>query len=277
MVDRLEYARIKLYMATADTFGERHDDAIANIELALRVFEEECSIIDLGEALIEAGIIYGKAGRLEKSLSAGLRSEVLLENANDLTKAVVYGHLSYDFLACGLLEKAIEIAEEGLKIGQRIDSSRMAWLYFFSATAHNLLGILSEAFGRSSVASHHLASALEQNLKGEQIAKKTDGYYILGAINFGLSLQFLSAGNMQEAVAYQNRFLNLRNQLGQKMEQCLSNERLSLSAAFHSARDQCNQNRVLNSDFYGSKKENDKVLYGFRVITCFILKSKQGS
>jgi tetratricopeptide (TPR) repeat protein len=238
MVDRLEYARIRLYMATADTFGERRGDALANIELALKVFEEECSLTDVGEALIEAGIIYGKAGRLEESLSAGLRSQALLKDGNDLTKVLVYGHLSYDFLACGLLEQAIEIAAEGIKIGQRIDNPRMAWLYFFSATAHNLLGRLSEATGRASEAGQLLAAAIAQNLRGEQIAKKTDGYYILGAIYFGLSMGFLSVGNMQQAVDYQNRFLKLRDQFGVRIEQLLSDEGLSLSAAFHSAKDQ---------------------------------------
>jgi tetratricopeptide (TPR) repeat protein len=237
-VDRLEHARLRLYIATANVFGERRIEAIANAEAALQVFEEEYSIHDVGYALIEAGITYGKVGRLEESIAAGLRSKAILKDADNLTKVLVYGHLSYDFLASGLFQQAIDTASEGIRIGEKIDNSRIAWLYFFSAGAHEFLAGLNAAIGRTLEAGQYLATAIDLNMKGAQIAEKTDGYYILTAIYISLSREYISLGNIKKAEEYVERFVKLRGKFGPNMEKALFPEILGVTAALHTAKGQ---------------------------------------
>jgi len=235
-VDKLEHARVRLYAATADVFAERRCEAVSNIDAALRVFEEEFSLADLAVALVEASIIFAKVGRVEESLSAGLLSEAFFKDGDELTKVLVSGHLSYVFLASGLYQQAICTSSEGIKIGEKIENSRTAWLYFFSAVAHEILAKQSAALGRKDEAAQYLTRAIEHNLKGALIAEKTDGYYILSAIYNSLAGEYVFSGDTSRAEEYLLKFKFLHGKFGPNMERALCYENLSVRAALHAAK-----------------------------------------
>jgi tetratricopeptide (TPR) repeat protein len=235
-VDRLEHARVHLYLATAHLFGERKSKAVEDIETALRVFEEERSLADFGDALVEAGIIFGKSGRVQDSVFAGLLSFAVLKDADDLKKVVAYGHLTYDYLASGLSKEAVDTASEGIRLGEKIDNPRTAWLYFFSAAAKDFLAARCAAFGQTAEAGRYCASAMADYLKGAEIAQKTDGYYILCGICCGLSKEFLTSGNLSKAEEYYGLYRKVRNNFGPNMEMALVPEGLSAEGAIHVAK-----------------------------------------
>jgi tetratricopeptide (TPR) repeat protein len=237
-VDKLEHARVRLYAATAYLFAERRTEAVANIDAALRVFEEENSLPDLADALVEAGIIFGKVGRLEESLSAGLLSQALFKNGDELEKVLVYGHLSYVFLASGLYQQAINTASEGIRIGEKIENPRTAWLYFFSAVANEILAKQSAVLGLKDEAALYLGTSIEHNFKGALIAEKTDGFYILSAIYNSLAAEYIMLGDIPRAEEYLSKFQNIHNKFGANMEKSLSPENLTVRAALHTAKGQ---------------------------------------
>jgi tetratricopeptide (TPR) repeat protein len=254
--DRLEHARVNLYLATTNLFGERRSKAIEHIELALDVFEKEGSVSDLGDALIEAAIIYGKAGKLEKSLCSGLRAQAIFNDKDDLSKMLVCGHLSYAYLACGLFKEALDTASQGINIGEKIDNPRTAWLCFFSAAAKDFLAMQFATTGRTLEAGQMTASAVSDNLKGITIAQKTDGYYILSAISTLLSREFITLGNLPKAEEYYSQYLKVRNNFGPLMEKALVPEGLSVKAAIHLAKGEFAQANGCYEEILAINKDN---------------------
>jgi len=235
-VDRLESARILLYKGTA----ARIEEAVKDIESALKIFESEYSLPDVGNALIEAGICYGEIGRLEEGLAAGLRSLAILENPDDLNKMIIYAHLAYDFLACGFLKESLSYSSEAIKLGEKIDNVRTAWPYVFSAAAHNLLAAQSKLRGAKQEAGEHVKMAIAQLLKAVQYSEKADEYYILSSAYSALLGIFAAIGEITKAEEYDKKISNLRSKFGDKMDGAVLKWYPGAKAALHAARGQWN-------------------------------------
>ena len=141
-------------------------------------------------------------------------------------------------MASGLYQQTISTASEGIRIGEKIENPRTAWLYFFSAVANEVLARQSAVLGLKDEAAKYLATSISHNLKGALIAEKTDGFYILSAIYNSLAAEHIMLGNIPHAEEYLSKFQNLHDKFGPNMEKALSPENLSVRATLHAAKGQ---------------------------------------
>jgi tetratricopeptide (TPR) repeat protein len=233
-VDPLESARIKLYRGTVS----RKDEAVKDIEEALLVFQQEYSLSDIASALVEAGICYGEIGRLEESMNAGLRSLKLSSGKDDLERLIVYGHLVFDFLACGLFNEAVDTASEGIRIGEKIDNPRTGWIHVFSSLAHNFLALESAMSQKFSEASGHMKIAIAQGLKAVEETEKTDGYYISVSAYCALIGESAAIGDIGHSEEYDGKLTKLLERIGPKIDESVLKQLPAAKASLNAARSQ---------------------------------------
>ena len=83
---RLENARIHMNLGRAFSNMGKNNEGLKEMEKALQVFEEECSLPDAARALMGVAIIAVSNDQLEKACVAAVRSVALYEELNDLTR-----------------------------------------------------------------------------------------------------------------------------------------------------------------------------------------------
>jgi tetratricopeptide (TPR) repeat protein len=209
-VDELEVARIKLYQGSV----ARLDEATSVIEGALRVFEAECSVQDIIFALIELGISYAEAGRLEESLLASFRALELSKNSDDRSKVLIFGHISFCLLACGFLDEALDYASKGIAIGEKIENVRTAWIHVFASSAYYYKTSQKTQLKQYPEASNLLNLAISHSKKASSIAEKTEGHYITISAYGLLINQLIAAGIISEALEYEEKLDKLLIKIG---------------------------------------------------------------
>ena len=186
-LDRLEYARLRMYMYSGEIAGE----ALEVVEDALRVFEEEYSLPDVARALAEIVFVYMNEDRLEDELAAGLRSVTLYREMEDLRgELFARSRLGLAFGLAGF-PQAGDIGEKALKIAEKVGDS-------------NLISIL--LLNRSNTYEYvvrDFRAAVSQTLKAAKYAEKTESYYALTNCYSGLVRGYAKLGDIEHAEEFE--------------------------------------------------------------------------
>jgi tetratricopeptide (TPR) repeat protein len=165
--DRLEYARLRVYRGFAAGRMGKTKEAFEDMQVALRVFEEDYSLRDVASALVEILFLYLDEDQVEDELAAGLRSLALYQELEDLRgQMLAHDRLTFPFGTAGLHQEGQYNCEEAIKIAEKVGDYNMI-----------ALGFGNEGMGREFVGD--LKGAVALNLKGAEYAEKTEAYYAL--------------------------------------------------------------------------------------------------
>jgi len=198
--DRLEMARIIGNRAKAWSWSGRGDAKmdLADYNAALRVFEEECSLVDVAEALYRSGTVstFFEDSR-ERGLGQLLRSLAIFRELGEARKELeTRMWLAQGFQCCGLMSEATrensEVIEKGGKMG------------LFNSMAH-------ACWQLSNIYSHRgkLEEALSIALKEFELCNKTDSSYRKGVACAQLAYLYSLNGKLEEADKYFNMLSEL--------------------------------------------------------------------
>jgi KaiC/GvpD/RAD55 family RecA-like ATPase/tetratricopeptide (TPR) repeat protein len=161
--DRLEYARLRLCRGAAGQFAGAKE-AFADVEGALRVFEEDYSLPDVASALALIFFFYNEEDRLEDSLVAILRSVNMYEELEDLRgQLIARARLGVAFGGCGFPQEMADSDEKVFKIGEKIG-------------AYDLIAIRLIGEGMMAARMGDLNGAVALILKAVEYAEKTEEY-----------------------------------------------------------------------------------------------------
>jgi tetratricopeptide (TPR) repeat protein len=198
--DRLEMARIIDNRAKAWAWSGRGDVKmdLADYDAALKVFEEENSLVDVAEALCRSGTVstFFKDLR-EKGLGQLLRSLAIFRELGDVRKeAETTMWLAQGFQAGGLTAEAIREYSSVLVTGRKLG------IFDCMAQACWHLSNISSHSGKPE-------EALSITLKELELCNKTDSSYRQGAACAQLAYLYSLSGNLQKADKYFNRINKL--------------------------------------------------------------------
>ena len=162
--DRLEYARFRLQRGFMAHNMGKNEHAFADIDEALRLFEEECSLGDVARALGELIFVYLLKDRLLEQLVAGLRSVALYEELEDLRGQLwARSHLGWALRQPELFQEALDNSEESVRIGEKIGDYNTTALMLWG------LGIMHELRG-------DYQAAIAETLRAADYAEKTNAH-----------------------------------------------------------------------------------------------------
>ena len=161
-LDRLEYARLRLYKGMAGRMI-RAKEAFADIEGALRVFEEEFSLQDVASALAEIFWLYVEENQLEEELVVLLRSVSMYEELEDFRgQLIARSRLGAAF--AGWDPKEADYNDEKvLKIGEKIGD-------------YNIMALRIMTRGIRTARRGDLNGAVALGLKAVEYVEKTEAY-----------------------------------------------------------------------------------------------------
>ena len=162
--DRLEYARFRLFRGFIAHSMRRTEQAFADINGALRLFEEEFSLTDVARALGELVFLYLEEDRLQDELAAGLRSVALYEELEDLRGQLwARGRLGWSLREMELFQEAVDNTEKSLIISEKIGDYNIAALLLWG------LAIMHDSRG-------DYRTAISEALKAIEYAERTNSY-----------------------------------------------------------------------------------------------------
>jgi tetratricopeptide (TPR) repeat protein len=196
-LDRLEGARVRMNVGRALSNLERAEEGLANMEGALKTFEEEYSTADTARALMGVAIISLLVQQQEKGLAAAVRSVAMYDELGDFRGQMdANNRAGQAFHCCGFSEEALKRFDKAVEIGSKIhDYNRMA-----EATAYS-----------SSILENRgdLQGALSRSLRAIEYAKATDSYWTLGAVYSSLVRQYAKLGDLKSAEEYFGKLMTL--------------------------------------------------------------------
>jgi len=185
--DRLEYARIRALRGTISGLRGDVEQGLTDLEGALRVFEEEYSLPDLTNTLHQTANFYATEYQVEKALHAIARSVSLCENSEDIREQMeTHFQAGNVFFNCRLIREALDNYEMAIKKGEIVgDYNTAAWGYVYE-------GVLLESIG-------DFTAAISKTYKGNQLAEKTDAFYIQSMAHANLTIQYSRLGDVENA------------------------------------------------------------------------------
>jgi tetratricopeptide (TPR) repeat protein/KaiC/GvpD/RAD55 family RecA-like ATPase len=185
--DRLEYARLRMYRGFVAGMRGKTNEAVEDVEGALKVFEEEFSLQDVAAALAEIVFITYWKAPIEVRFAAALRSVALYKELEDLRgQMLAYDRLGSCFGRAGLFQEADDCHYEGLKIGEKIgDYNKMALSLFTRGMRYEYKGELREAVASS--------------LKAVEYAEKTNAYVTQNLCYGNLVREYSMLGEVEHA------------------------------------------------------------------------------
>ena len=199
--DRLEYARLRLYRGFVARIMGRTKEAFEDMEGALKVFEEEYSLIDVAGALAELVLFYYGEDRLEDEFAAALRSITLYEELEDLRgQLLALNRLGFALNSPVLYQEALDNAEKGVKIGEKVGDYNM--------TALTLWGLATVQASRGDY-----RAAIAQSLKAADYAEKTDSYYTQNICYSSLVKYYVMLGEVEHAEEFAKKVDKLFNEI----------------------------------------------------------------
>jgi tetratricopeptide (TPR) repeat protein len=196
--DKLEYARLQLYkgFVMGRSFG-KPKEAIEDMTLSLKVFEEENSVPDIARGLAEISFAYPWVGRLEDSLSAAFRAVIFYKEIADMRQqAFAIGRLGTALGVCGFHQEALNAYSEANELDEKIgDYNTMAFHFMMS-------GIFLENLGDNK-------AAADKSLQGLKAAEKTDALYAKSLCYANLVREYAKLGQLELAEEYCKMLENL--------------------------------------------------------------------
>lgn len=196
--DRLEYARLRLYRGFVYCQGGRIREGLDDMGESLRVFEEDCSLQDVANALVEISFSY-REDRLQESVVAALRSIAIYEELRDLRRLeFAYSRLGTAFYKCGFFQKARDSYLKAIKIGEKVgDYNKMAFHFYM--------------LGRVTIDSPR--EAVTQILKGAEYAERTEAHYVQSLCYTHLVIKYARLGEVELAEEFGRKLEKLLNEV----------------------------------------------------------------
>ncbi|MGA3111001.1 MAG: BREX system ATP-binding domain-containing protein [Candidatus Bathyarchaeia archaeon] len=198
--DRLEMARVLDNRGRAFNWAGRGDVRldVADYEAALKVFEEENSIVDIAEALGRSGEAAISLEDLrEKAIGELLRSRAIFGELGDMRKEIEATlRLGYGFECLRFSAEVRRELAKVLAVGEKLG------VFVELARANGILSLLCENEGK-------LAEALSLILKALEYCNKTDAKYIEGLDLAALTRIYSMLGDLERAYEYCNRMKKL--------------------------------------------------------------------
>jgi tetratricopeptide (TPR) repeat protein/KaiC/GvpD/RAD55 family RecA-like ATPase len=241
--DRIEYARLRLVRGAAGRLV-RAKDAFADVEEALKVFEEDYSLPDVANALSVIIFFYIGEDRLEDELVVILRSVKMYEELEDLRGQVTArSRLGMAFGACGFIQEMINNDEKAFKIGEKIGA--------FEIMAVRLMarGMFAQRIG-------DLNEAVALSLKAVKYAEKTEAYTTTTVCYANLVRYYAMLGEIKQAEEFSKKI----EKIFDAQASLRGMEEAEISKAYlFSAKGQYNE---ANEIFENRMKRQSKSLWG---------------
>ena len=202
--DRLEMARIRINSARAIGWSGRGNVKmeLAEYDSALKVFEEENSLVDVAEGLWRSGVVCLYFEDLwKKGVSELLRSAAIFRDIGYVRKEILVTMWTGDvFLGMGLISEAEHRLNDVLRLGDKMD------VFGELAGAHGYLGDIAETEGKFS-------RALSHSLKCLEYSEKTDLVISQGFAYASLARQYSKLGDLNRADTYFDKMAKLPPEL----------------------------------------------------------------
>ncbi len=239
-IERLECARTRLNKGLLERSRGKRKEALEDFDKAIEVFEEECSLPDLVDALPQFAWALADDGQLEYALAAALRACSLSEQSVSLAqKDQALLILSLIFTFCGLRSEALQINRDEQTIGEKISDPASRW--WNRAMSHNVSGLLLEFEAADKISAHlpiesmrdfgtrtkmkffvstffsgalssykqDLKAAVIQSLKGVEAAEETDSNDVLSLNYANLLREYSLLGDLSRAEKYHNKLAKI--------------------------------------------------------------------
>lgn len=197
-MDRLENARILMDKALVSPRGGING-TLEDYTAAMRVFEEEYSLLDVASALFVAGALRARLGKPLEGLSESLRSISLFEELRDFRsqmEACFFAGLTFN--NCLLSHEAFEMFAKIMEINEktRIDD----FLRLSEANAFSSLSLATMG---------DFEKALPYGLKALELSKKTDSVQSRGMAYSILAVVCTRLGDLKHSEEYFNELMKL--------------------------------------------------------------------
>ena len=225
-VDRLDYARIRVYRAHAIGSRGNVQEATCDLEDCLQVFQEENSLTDIAMASRLVSEYYSCENRTEEALNAIHRSIEIYTNLKDPSEqAEAYFYEGIIHFNCGHNQEALNSYGKAIEIGGKIgEYNFMAWSSLYSGLVHESLGELKEA--------------LTDSLKAVDYAEKTDSFYVQSMSYANATRDYAKLGDLEQMEKYHDKFIKLFAEVSRTASRLARAVGVRTEAVFFSAQQQ---------------------------------------
>jgi tetratricopeptide (TPR) repeat protein/KaiC/GvpD/RAD55 family RecA-like ATPase len=201
--DRLESARVLTQRVRAYIDQGMFKLALEDYVAALRVFEEEYSLLDAALALVGAGGMPPRLGEPHRGIAGSLRAIALFEELGDFrfqmeacwAAGLTFSVCLLDNEALSMCAKVIEI-DEKTKMGD-----------------YNRLAIANGISSRACECMSNWGAALSYSLKGLELSKKTDNLILPGIVYSTLTRLHVRLGDLKLAEEYFGKLIELPSEV----------------------------------------------------------------
>ncbi len=199
--DRLETARIRYRKGRALIYKGNFAQALEDYEAALKMSEEEYSIIDVASELIGVGVANIYAGKLEKGIAAVLRSIAMLGELGDLRRQMEgYWAAGVQFADVGFGQESSDMLKKAIEIGEKLAD------YKTIAESNALLASIISGTG-------DIKGALTKGLSALEYCNKTESKFTQALVYNNLVRCYTFAGDLEQAKRFYEKLIELPNEV----------------------------------------------------------------
>ena len=233
-LDRTEYARLLNWRGRVVGFSGDAEAALRDLELALRVSEEEHSLVDAAQALIEASVYYGTKGKVKKALAATRRAIALCHDLEDLRGQLEIRMFEGTvFFTCGLFKEAMDDYDKSMKLAQKLSAlNEITMTALYTSFLLETMGNLNEAF--------------KVSLQTLQYSEKTDSVFLKFNNYQMLTRLYAKLGDLKHAEEFNEKLMKLFDMIRQKGTRLAYATGVYAKALFSAAKEQW---ELANSQF----------------------------
>ncbi len=232
--DRLEYARLLTWRGRVVGFSGDAEAALRDLEQALRISEEEHSLMDAAQVLIQASVYYGTKGKMKKAIAATRRAIALCHDLEDLRGQMEMRMFEGTvFFTCGLFKEAMDDYDKSMKLAERLGApNEITMTSLYSSFLLEVMG--------------NLKDALAVSLQTLQYSERTDSGYLRFNNYQMLTRLFAKLGDLQRAEEFHGKLMKLFDMISQKGTKLAHATGVYAKALFSAAHEQWEQ---ANSQF----------------------------
>ena len=233
-LDRLEYARLLIWRGRVVGFSGDPEAALRDLEQALRISEEQHSLMDAAQALIQLSAYYGTKGKMKKAIAATRRAIALCHDLEDLRGQMEMRMFEGTvFFTCGLFKEAMDDYDKSMKLAERLGApNEITMTSLYSS-------FLLEAMG-------NMKDALAVSLQAQQYSERTDSGYLRFNNYQMLTRLYAKLGDLQHAEEFHGKLMKLFDMISQKGTRLAYATGVYAKALFSAAHEQWEQ---ANSQF----------------------------
>jgi tetratricopeptide (TPR) repeat protein len=197
--DRLENARVLMSKGRSFAIQTNMPPSIENYKAALQVFEEECSLWDVGFALIGLGTCNAHYGKQKEGIAECLRAAAIFEELGDFRwQLEAYWTAGYSFGDFLLEHEALRMFEKVIEINNKMKMGDFLCPVFANAFSSRLFEQTCD-----------FDKMLAYSLKALELAKKTDSIAAHAAVYSYLSMQYAFLGDLNNSEQYFKKLIQL--------------------------------------------------------------------